>query len=453
MANTFEADQLLRKYLNKLQQNQKLRKALAILIVAALLGMMGKFAYDMMPRQYTLTITGGDILSQRHMVAKVLEEEAAKEGITLVIRPVPGSIQALEAVNSGKLDLAFIQGGLNLRLDQVEHVATLSTEALHLIARPAIKDIRELRGKVVNMGSKTGGTRIVANKVMKFVGLQENVDYAETNQSVEEILSMHPSKLPDAMFVVSTAPSYVVDSMVKKQGYHLLEIPFPEALSLREGWVSGEKILAYTYKSDPPEPAKDLKSVGVNMHLVSNRNVDSRAIAKLLEILYSPQVSSKLRMRLDESRVTIPSGFPISAATEKFLKRNESVFSAKTIENVQKGFGLAMTLLTLCLMMVKWFSGTGLDDNGSFKAYIKQIAGIEEEAARIQQSGNADIARLQDLMEQVTQIRVEAMTRYPTAKLTDTTIMDKVLCSSEGARKHIASNITKARNSPDKESV
>ena len=118
----------------------------------------------------------------------------------------------------------------------------------------------------------------MANKVMKFVGLQENVDYAETNQSVEEGLALHARKLPDAMFVVSTALSY------------------------------------------------------------------------------------------------------------------------KMIENIQKGFGLAMTLLTLCLMMVKWFSGSGLDDNGSFKAYIKQVGEIEDEVARLRQQPEFDAVRLQELI-------------------------------------------------------
>lgn len=437
MSSTFEAEQLLRKYMNKIQKNKMIMNSLAALVVLVLVGVFGKFVYDMIPRQYTLTITGGDILSQRHMIAKVLEEEAAKEGITLVIHPVSGSVKALEEVNSGKLDLAFIQGGLNLRLENVEHVATVSSESLHLLAKPEIKDIKDLRGKVVNTGSKNGGTRVVAHQVMKFVGLTEQLDYAETSDSAEDVLSMHPSKLPDAMFVVSMPPSYVVETLVKKQGYHLLEIPFPEALALREGWVSGEKILAYTYNTNPPEPVKDIKSIGVNMHLVANKQVDSKAAAKLLEILYSPKVQSKLRMKLEEKNVTIPSGFPISAATETFLKRNESVFSAKTMESIQKGFGATMTLLTLSLMMLKWFRGGGLDDNGAFKAYVKQIADIETEVNRIQQSGRLDKDELRTLQDKLTNIRIEAMNKYPTAKLTDPTIMDKVLNSSSGTLQNI----------------
>lgn len=446
MAGTFEADQLIKKYLTKMQKNEKLRKMLAIVLVLGLLGLFGKFIYDMLPRQYTLTITGGDVLSQRHMIAKVLEEEAAKEGITLVIHPMSGSVKALEQVESGKLDLAFVQGGLDLRLANVEHVATVTSEVLHLLAKPEIKDIKELKGKVVSVGSKTGGTRIVSQRVMNFIGLQGNIDYAEANDSVEDILAMHPSKLPDAMFIVSSVPAYSAEYMIKNHGYHLLEIPFPEALSLREGWVSGEKILPYTYNTNPPEPAKDIKSVGVNMHLVANKNVDSKAVAKLMEILYSPKVESKLRVKMDEKRVTIPSGFPISAATEMFLKRNDSVFSPKTMEMLQKGFGAAMTFMTVILMMLKWFSGAGMDDNGTFKGYVKRVAGIEEEVSAMQESGKDDIVRLRELRDILTKIRIEAMNKYPTARLTDATIMDKVLNSINGTRQHIETAIVQVKD-------
>ncbi len=442
--STFEAEQLLKKQLAKIQKNEKFKNTLAWIVILILVGLFSKFIYDMIPKQYTLTITGGDILSQRHIIAKVLEDEAAKEGITLIIHPMSGSIKALEEVNSGKLDLALIQGGLNLRLPNVEHVATVNSEALHLLVKPEIKDIRDLKGKVVNMGSKSGGTAVVARRVMNFVGLQGNIDYAESYDSIETVLSLHPTKLPDAMFVVSSVPAYSADYMVKSRGYHLLEIPFPEALSMREGWVSGEKILAYAYSTTPPEPAKDIRSVGVNMHLVANKATDPKAVAKLMEILYSPKVESKLRMKMDEKRVTIPSGFPISPATELFLKRNESVFSPKVVEQIQKGFGAVMSLLTIVLMMLKWFKGGGLDDNGTFKGFVKQVGEIEEEVISMQQSGRADLQRLRELQTTLTRIRITAMNKYPSAKLTDPTIMDKVVSSINGTRQHIENIINQA---------
>ncbi|HWR39917.1 MAG TPA: hypothetical protein VN611_10490 [Patescibacteria group bacterium] len=170
---------------------------------------------------------------------------------------------------------------------------------------------------------------------------------------------------------------------------------------------------------------------------MANKKVDAKAVEKLMEILYSPQVESKLRVKMDEKRVTIPSGFPISPATELFLKRNESVFSAKTVELIQKGFGAAMSLLTIVLMMMKFFSGAGLDDNGTFKGYVKKVAEIEEELIAMEKDEKMDAERLQELRNTITNIRIEAMNKYPTAKLTDVTIMDKVIHSLNGTRLHI----------------
>jgi hypothetical protein len=63
-------------------------------------------------------------------------------------------------------------------------------------------------------------------------------------------------------------------------------------------------------------------------------------------------------MKIDEQRITASASFPISPATELFLKRNNPVFSANAVENIQKGIAAAMTLITLVLMMLKWFRGS-----------------------------------------------------------------------------------------------
>jgi hypothetical protein len=50
--------------------------------------------------------TGGDIVNNRHYLAKILQSEAQKKGLTLIIHPEHGTIQALEKVSAGQLDLA-----------------------------------------------------------------------------------------------------------------------------------------------------------------------------------------------------------------------------------------------------------------------------------------------------------------------------------------------------------
>jgi TRAP-type uncharacterized transport system substrate-binding protein len=359
MAN--EANKILAGFLQRIQRNAMLRKALAVCLLLVLLGAAAFFVYDFMPRHYALTITGGDILSNRHYLTRILQQEAAGNGVALQVTPISGSQEALSLLHEGKLDLAFIQGGLENYYPNVVHVATVAPELLHFLVRPDIKDISELRGKLVNLGARQGGTRVIAKQVLQFSGLTEGVHYVEANLSSEELLGMRREKLPDAIVITSFAPSDIADYLIKQRGYSLLEIPFPASLALRLGRVADSKILAYTYNVKPPVPARDIKTVGVNLHLVANKHVDPRAIYQVLESLFSPALEVRLNLKISESQLTTPSGYPLSAGTKLFMERKNPLFSAATLEKIKSLFGLILSIASTVLVVLKWFRGEPLE--------------------------------------------------------------------------------------------
>lgn len=359
------AAKLLDDFLLRLQRNARVRKFLAVMLAIASLCAVVYFIYDIVPRTYSLSITGGDILSNRHYLAKVLQEEALNKGVSLEIRPTPGSLEALALVDEGKLDLAFIQGGLESRQQNVVHVATVAPELLHLLVRPDIKEFGELRGKLINFGAKQGGTRVIARQVLEFSGLIEGIDYVESNIGAEDLLTMRADRLPDAIVLTSFAPSDIADFMVRQRGYRLLEIPFPGSLALRLGWVADSKILAYTYSVSPPVPAQDIRTVGVNLHLVANRKVDPRAVYQVLESLFDPGLESRLKMKLNESELAVPSGFALSEGSRHFIGRKNPVFSAETLDRIKALFGLILSIVSTVLLIFKWFKGEPAGEPGA----------------------------------------------------------------------------------------
>src|SRR5262249_26377436 len=153
------------------------------------------------------------------------------------------------------------------------------------------------------------------------------------------------TRMPDAIFVISSAPSYTVEMLVRRSRYKVVEIPFPQSLALRYGWAANGEIVAYTYALNPPAPEKTITTVAVNMHLVANAAADPIAIERLLEVLYGPDVAARLRQPLDESRVTIASGFPLSRGTTAFLSRNSSILTVENWNKVTGATGLAMSFL------------------------------------------------------------------------------------------------------------
>src|SRR5580693_6920227 len=149
-----DSEAILRRALDSLQRARRVRLILAGLLVSALLALAARSVYGLVPRTYVATITGGDIVTNRHFLAKILQGEAQKVGITLIVKPVHGAAEELEAVSDGRVDFALVQGGLETTYRNVEHVATVIPEPVHLLVKPYVKGMGDLRGRSVNLGPK-----------------------------------------------------------------------------------------------------------------------------------------------------------------------------------------------------------------------------------------------------------------------------------------------------------
>lgn len=226
--------------------------------------------------------------------------------------------------------------------------------------------------------------------------------------------------LPEVVILTSFAPSDVADFLVKNRDYSLLEIPFPKSLALRLGWVAQARITAYMYKVSPPVPPRDIETIGVNLHLVANKDVDPRAIARVLEVLYSPGVEQRTRIRLDEKDLTIPSGFPLSKGSEMYLARNNPLLSTATLDRIKALFGLVLSVASTILIVFKWFRGappppapTATDD----AAFVDMLAQVHQAEREFEQQPDPDA--LQALRQRLTAVRDDAVPKLGVAKLAD----------------------------------
>jgi TRAP-type uncharacterized transport system substrate-binding protein len=344
--------------LEKARRHDRTRKTIAMLLILVLLAIAGKFVLDLIPRHYVLTISGGNILSQRHFLVKLLQEEAEQNHVALKIIGTEGSIQALDEVNEGKLDLALVQGGVDGKYPNVTHVATLAPETIHFLVKSDIKDIKDFKGAVINMGERAEGANILAHQILSFSNLRPNSDYVEANYSDEELVGMRTEKLPDVIVEVSYPPSNLADYLVKEKGYRLIEMSFPPSLAKRLGWVADMKLLGYMYSIVPPVPPKDIEVVGVNLHLVANKNVNPHAISALLKTLYGPRLQNRFGNPISEADLLVPSGFPISGGTELYLASKQPMITEAVVDKIKAIFGLLMSLASIGAVVWRWFKSS-----------------------------------------------------------------------------------------------
>lgn len=357
MADSNEAYDILNKLLDFLQGNAKIRRAIAILLVVVMVGAAGYFIFTLLPRRYELSISGGDILSKRHALVKILQNEGQDDRVFLDIQPVGGSIENLKAVSQGRLDLAVIQGGLSRPFADVEHVTVLPAETIHILARPDIEEITALHGKTINMGVLGGGTRVAAREVLNFVELTNGIDYVETNFSDEALMNMDPAYLPDVVISITYIPSYLVEYLVREQGYHLLDFPNASAFASRNNWAAEGQILAGTYSAGPSEPESDLTAIGVELEVVANAKVPPEVIAAFLETLHQSSIETITKQPLPEKDDAAYASFPLSQGTVLYQNRKNPLITLETFEQVKTWAGSAMALLSSVIVVIKWFGG------------------------------------------------------------------------------------------------
>jgi TRAP-type uncharacterized transport system substrate-binding protein len=449
MANgSAEIEGLLNRFLDFLQSDRRLRYGIGIVIVAALLAIAGSSLYGLIPRHYTLSITGGDIVTNRHYLARLLQAEAKKNDITLVVQPVPDTVTALKMVSDGQLDLAFVPGGLSTKFPNVEHVATVSPEVVHLLVKPGIQGMGDLRGHSINLGAKDSDSRDIGLTLTGFAGYVDNVDFVETNYTPEQLLALPEHKMPDAIITISSVPSYLVEYLVRDHHYDVAEIPFPESLALRHGWAADGQILAYTYQSSPPIPAKTIQTVAVNTHLLGSAKANPAALEKLLEVLYGPSLSSQLRQPLDEAKIGVSSGYPISPGMTAYLNRNQSILTMETWNKITSVFGLVMSFGGMGIVVLKWFRGPpakAVFHDEEFQKYLSDVAVVERGAFTMETSGRLDEAELRRMRERLGSLRATVIERYPRVTLKDPFLFDRCVSSVRASHEHVGRLLAQAR--------
>ncbi|MGC4116911.1 MAG: TAXI family TRAP transporter solute-binding subunit [Myxococcales bacterium] len=445
-----ESEKVLQRFLDFLQADRRIRVGLAALLLGALALVAGRSAYHLVPRHYTLSITGGDIVSNRHFLARILQAEAPKFGLTLIVEPVSSGSDALERVSQGKLDAAFVQGGMEQTYPNVDHVATVMPELVHLLVKPGIKGMSDLKGRSINMGLKGSPPRAIALTLLRFTGYEENVDYVETNFTAEQLLALPLKKMPDAIITVSSVPSYLVELLVKKHHYQVMEIPFPESLALRHGWAANGTILAYTYDLSPVVPEKNIQTVAVNLHLVASSKADPKAIAQLLEVLYSPSVENRLLQPIDPKRLMIPSGYPISPGVDSYIHRNDTFLTVELWKQAQGIFGLGMSFAGMALMVVRWLRGKKaiVYEDPEYHARLAEVVALEKKALGMA-GGPLDAEELRAMRARLEELRIAFLERYhPKAVFKDPALFDRCLAAVRTCEERVHQLLLRAEGQP-----
>jgi TRAP-type uncharacterized transport system substrate-binding protein len=435
---------------------------LAVLGLVALC-LAAYFAFhEAQKRPVRLRVSAGQEWGTRHRIAQALRREAAHRALTIELLPVAGSEEAVSAVVSGRVDAAFVQGGLDMSDHSgLRQVVALHVEPLHLLVRQEIHgavagNLAELRGKVVNLGDRGSGTYLLAREVMAFSGLRAEIDYTETTHSYAELeRETDGSRLPDAVFTVSTLPSPIARHLVTRHHYRLAPLPFREAFAL--GALEQERteqrtpnqattridrrhiydatIPAYAYEIMPAVPPEAIHTLGTQLLLITRSDVPTATVRRLLEVVFNSPFSQVLQPPLDAARLEAPPELPWHDGTTDFVRRNSPLIAGDVIDLVEKEVSILGVLAGGLFCLSQWLRRQfRRRRERSFEAYILRVAQVERQALELSRAPALDLPALLQLQDELTRIKGEALERFASGSLEGEELMSGFLVHASDAR-------------------
>ncbi len=187
---------------------------------------------------FAFTLATGPADGTYFQIGQDIKNLAAKDGVELQVTPTQGSIENIQLLGSGKVDLAIVQldalrfasdvlkehKGLEL-FDRVKVVLNLYPEEIHVLAsKKDIQSFYHLEGKRVSIGTEGGGSALSSAVLFSVYDINPMISFETLEDGVKKVID----GAVDAVVFVGGAPVPFIDKLAGK--LHLVRLPANPAL-------------------------------------------------------------------------------------------------------------------------------------------------------------------------------------------------------------------------------
>jgi len=207
---------------------------------------------------WAFTIATGPSDGSYFQIAQDIKNVAGKDNIDIQVMPTKGSIENIQLLGAGKVDLAIVQLDA-LRFvsdvlkkqkdfdlfDSIKVILNLYPEEIHVLSnKNDIQTFYQLEGKRISVGTEGGGTAITAAVLLSVYDLNATVSFDTFDDAMKK---MEQGNL-DAVMFVGGAPVPFIGKLDSK--VHFVRLPANPALEeiyirttlgkLQYSWAEGE---------------------------------------------------------------------------------------------------------------------------------------------------------------------------------------------------------------------
>ena len=312
------------------------------------------------PRQLVLAtgLSGGgyEAFGERY------RQELARSDIELLLEPTSGSLENLERLRAGTVDVALVQGGT--APDDVdefaEGLASVFYEPLWIFHRTGLEleRLSDLAGQRIEAGEEGGGTRAVVERLLALNGVDASDATLVGNPLSEAADALLAGDVDAALFVLAKDSEVVARLMaeegrsvrlfdVNRQLAYVRTLPFLAHVVLPEGGLD----LA---RNTPP---REIDLIAPTAALYARNDLHPALVPLLIEVAQDVHATGDLWGPPGTFPSTEGIEAPLSTAARNYFERGPSflyrVFPFPVAATLDRLKIMLLPLLTLLLPLLK----------------------------------------------------------------------------------------------------
>ncbi len=315
----------------------------------------------------SITIATGSEAGAYYAYAQQYKKLLAKEGIELNIISTSGSIDNIQRLKAGAVDLAFVQSGTgqDYKNDVTDagqalvSLASLYYEPLWLFmpaSQTAFK-ATDLKGKRVAIGEEGSGTRALTQVLLANNGITEENTQLRGLATDDAAKQLASGEL-DYLFVVASVNAPLVQSLLADTTIIPFDFERAKAYTRRYRFLSAVELPRGVVDFSHDIPAKDVNLLSAAATLAGHEDVHPALVALLMQAINIVHSEGDLLEEPGQFPSQHYVDFPLDASAERYFEYGPPLlqrylpFWAAVLVNQFKVFLIPLIALMIPLMKV-----------------------------------------------------------------------------------------------------
>jgi TRAP transporter TAXI family solute receptor len=302
----------------------------AVVLTVALVAVSVRYIDPFPPTRITLAT--GQPGGSYDAFGREYQRRLGREGLRADLQQTAGSLENLERLLSGQVDMAFVQGGTYPMVSDPEGrlrgMAAVYREPLWIFYRgPAVTDgLASLAGRRVSIGAPGSGTEAVARSLLGQLGLPTSGERVEGLTSAEARRRLEDGTIDAAFFITSYQDQHV-SALLRRPDVRLLGFTRETAFARNFRYLSPIRVTEGLLDLRNDLPREETTLMAPAALLVCRATLHPRVVEQVLAVARDVHASGSL---LDPPRY-FPTregvDLPLHVAADSFLQSGESFLS------------------------------------------------------------------------------------------------------------------------------